>query len=127
MHLTHPDRLIYPALGFSKRHLFEYYESIAEWVMPHVAGRPLTLVHCPNGMLGRCAYMRHAKVWGPSALRRVRIQEKTKIGEYLVADSIEAVLGLVQMGVVEIHTWNSRIEQVDTRTGLSGTSTRGRR
>src|SRR5215212_7653242 len=105
MRLTHPDRLIYPALGFSKRDLAEYYESIARWVVPHVAGRPL--------MLGHCAYMRHAKVWGPSVLRRVRIQEKTKLGEYLVADSIEAVLGLVQMGVVEIHTWNSTIDRVE--------------
>jgi bifunctional non-homologous end joining protein LigD len=40
-------------------------------------------------------------------LRRVRIQEKTKIGEYLVADSISAVVALVQMGIVEVHTWNS--------------------
>src|SRR4051794_23260158 len=113
MHLTHPDRIIYPALEFSKRDLFNYYDAIGEWMLPHVVERPLTLVHCPNGMLGRCAYMRHAKVWGPSALRRVRIQEKTKVGEYLVADSREAVLGLVQMGVVEIHTWNSRIETVE--------------
>jgi bifunctional non-homologous end joining protein LigD len=51
--------------------------------------------------------MKHAKQWGPQALRRVRIQEKTKIGEYLVADSISAVVALVQMGIVEVHTWNS--------------------
>ena len=37
----------------------------------------------------------------------MRIQEKTKVGEYLVADSIEAVVSLAQMGIVEIHTWNS--------------------
>ena len=42
-------------------------------------------------------------------MRRVRIQEKTKQGEYLVADSIEAVVSLAQMGIVEIHTWNSWI------------------
>ena len=45
-------------------------------------------------------------MWGPGALRRIPIPEKTKVGEYLIADTIEAVLGLVQMSIVEIHTWN---------------------
>jgi bifunctional non-homologous end joining protein LigD len=58
-------------------------------------------------------YLKHAKAWGPSALRRVNIQEKTKVGEYLVADSIAAVVALAQMGVVEIHTWNSTTDDLE--------------
>jgi len=111
--ISHPSRLIYPDLGFSKLDLVRYYEAIADWIVPHVRGRPLTLVHCPTGIAGRCLYLKHAKAWGPSALRRVRIQEKTKVGEYLVADSLSAVVALAQMGVVEIHTWNSDIADVD--------------
>src|SRR5215203_5416940 len=105
--ISHPDRLIYPDLGISKIQLARYYEEIADWIVPHVAGRPLTLVHCPAGVAAPCLYLKHAKAWGPSALRRVEIQEKTKVGEYLIADSIEAVVSLAQMGIVEIHTWNS--------------------
>ena len=78
-----------------------------------MAGRPLTLVHCPAGIAAPCNFLKHAKAWGPSALRRVRIQEKTKVGEYLVADSIEGVVSLAQMGVVEIHTWNSTAANID--------------
>src|SRR5262249_10971162 len=89
--ISHPHRLIYPELDLSKLQLARYYDQIASWMVPHVRGRPLTLVHCPAGMSGPCQFMRHRKVWGPSALRRVRIREKTKIGEYLVADSIAAV------------------------------------
>jgi bifunctional non-homologous end joining protein LigD len=111
--LSHPERLIYPDLGVSKFHLARYYEDIAEWIVPHVRGRPLTLVHCPAGVAGPCTYMKHAKAWGPTALRRVHIQEKTKVGEYLVADSIAAVVALAQMGVVEIHTWNSTADDVE--------------
>jgi bifunctional non-homologous end joining protein LigD len=48
----------------------------------------------PAGIAGRSLYLKHAKAWGPSALRRVRIQEKTKVGEYLVADSLSAVVAL---------------------------------
>ena len=81
--------------------------------MPHVKGRPLTLVHCPAGIAAPCIYLKHAKQWGPNALRRVKIQEKTKVGEYLVADNIEAVVSLAQMGIVEIHTWNSTDDDVE--------------
>lgn len=111
--ISHPDRLIYPDLGITKIQLARYYEHIADWIVPHVAGRPLTLVHCPAGLAAPCLYLKHAKARGPSALRRVKIQEKTKIGEYLVADSIEAVVSLVQMGIVEIHTWNSTMEDIE--------------
>jgi bifunctional non-homologous end joining protein LigD len=113
INISHPDRLIYPGLGISKLDLARYYERIGEWIVPHVRGRPLTLVHCPAGLSGPCTYLKHAKAWGPGALRRVRIPEKTKIGEYLVADSLEAVVALAQMGVVEIHTWNSDADDVE--------------
>jgi len=93
--------------------LARYYERIGDWILPHVAGRPLTLVHCPAGLTAPCHYLKHAKAWGPSQLRRVRIQEKTKVGEYLVADSIEAVVSLAQMGIVEIHTWNSTAKDIE--------------
>jgi len=111
--ISHPDRLIYPELGISKIQLARYYERIADWIVPHVAGRPLTLVHCPAGLAAPCHFLKHAKAWGPNALRRVRIQEKAKVGEYLVADSIEAVVSLAQMGIVEIHTWNCTADDLE--------------
>jgi bifunctional non-homologous end joining protein LigD len=111
--ISHPDRLIYPDQGISKVQLARYYESIADWIVPHVKGRPLTLVHCPAGIASPCIYLKHAKQWGPNALRRVKIQEKTKVGEYLVADNIEAVVSLAQMGIVEVHTWNSTDDDVE--------------
>ena len=111
--ISHPDRIIYPDLRLSKLELAKYYEAVGDWIVPHLAGRPLTLCHCPNGLLGPCAFMRHRKAWGPQVLRRVRIREKTKVGEYLVADDPAAVVGLVQMGVVEIHTWNSTMKDVE--------------
>lgn len=111
--VSHPDRLIYPDLGISKQQLAKYYERIGNWILPHVRGRPLTLVHCPAGVASPCRYLRHAKAWGPTVLRRVHIREKTKVGEYLVAESIAGVVGLAQMGIVEIHTWNSTIDDLE--------------
>jgi len=111
--ISHPDRLIYPELGVSKAQLARYYEDIGPWIVPHVAGRPLTLVHCPEGLGGECRFLKHAKAWGPSALERVKIREKTKVGEYLVANSLPAVVSLAQMGIVEIHTWNSTMADLE--------------
>ena len=116
--ISHPSRLIYPDLGMSKLLLARYYEQIGSWMLPHVAGRPLTLVHCPAGVAAPCHYLRHAKAWGPNALRRVRIREKTKVGEYLVADDVAGIVSLAQMGIVEIHTWNSTAEAIEVPNRL---------
>jgi bifunctional non-homologous end joining protein LigD len=113
--ISHPDRVVYPELGVTKADIARYYEIVGPSMLSHVRGRPLTLVHCPGGR-NACRYLRHSKAWGPPQLRRVRIREKTKVGEYLVADSVEAIVALAQMGVLEIHTWNSttaRLEQPD--------------
>ena len=111
--ITHPDRVLYPEEGLTKLDVARYYDSIATWILPHIEGRALTLVRCPEGLRGECFYMKHSSVWAPEGLRRVRIQEKKKIGEYLVADTVTALVGLAQMGVLEIHTWNSRVDNVE--------------
>lgn len=111
--ITHPDKLMFPALGLTKLDIAVYHESVARWMLPHLKGRPLTLVFCPTGVGTGCRYLRHSKVWGPKAIRRVKIQEKTKIGEYMVVDTIEGLISLVQMNVLEIHTWNSTVDRLE--------------
>jgi bifunctional non-homologous end joining protein LigD len=111
--ISHPDRVIFGSPALTKLDIARYYESIQKWIVPHVVGRPLTLVRCPEGVKAGCFYMKHSPVWAPEALRRVRIQEKKKVGEYLVADDIAAIIGLVQMGVLEIHTWNSTVDDLE--------------
>jgi bifunctional non-homologous end joining protein LigD len=111
--ITHPHRVMYPEPRLTKVDLARYYERIADWIVPHVSGRPLTLVRCPTGLAADCFFMKHSKVWAPPALERVDIQEKTKIGEYLIASSAPALVSLVQMDVLEIHTWNSRITSIE--------------
>jgi bifunctional non-homologous end joining protein LigD len=111
--LTHPERVLYPAQGLTKQDLAVFYESIADWILPHVVGRPLTLVRCPEGLEKDCFYMKHSGVWAPPALRRVKIREKTKVGDYLVVDDLAGIISLAQMGILEIHTWNSMADKVE--------------
>jgi bifunctional non-homologous end joining protein LigD len=114
--ISHPERVIYQDLGATKLDIARYYDQVAEWMVPHLAGRPLTLLRCgeaidPAADKGGCVMLRHAKAWGPAALRRVQIQELHKTGEYLVADTPKALVSLAQMGVVELHTWNAEAER----------------
>jgi bifunctional non-homologous end joining protein LigD len=114
--LTHADRVLYPSHGTTKLDLARFYESIAKWILPHLEDRPTTLVRCPEGAHKPCFYQKHVGYWAPESLRQVKIQEKRKVGEYLVVDSLASLIGLVQIGILEIHTWNSvvkRLEQPD--------------
>jgi bifunctional non-homologous end joining protein LigD len=111
--ISHHDRLMFPDPATTKFDLAKLYERIADWILPHLAGRPLTLVRCPTGLGGACHYMKHSKVWAPPALRRVAIQEKTKVGQYLIVDTLPALISLVQMDILEVHTWNTRFEKVE--------------
>jgi DNA ligase D-like protein (predicted polymerase) len=116
--ISNPQRIMYPERGITKWDVARYYEEIGDWIVPHVADRPLTLVRCGAGlttgeMREDCTFLRHGKAWGPPTLRRVKIREKTKVGEYLVADDLAGIIGLVQMDVLEIHTWNTTASQPD--------------
>jgi bifunctional non-homologous end joining protein LigD len=111
--ISNPHRLVYPDLGLEKIDLVRYYDRVAEHMLPHVQDRPLTLVHCPEGLQAPCNYMRHRRVWGPNVLKRVAIKEKTKVGEYLAVINLEGIIALAQMGIIEVHTWNSTIDDIE--------------
>ena len=111
--ITHPDKLMFPEIGLTKLDIANYHEAVARSMLPHLRGRPLTLVFCPSGVGPGCTYLRHSKVWGPKAIRRVKIQEKTKVGEYMVVDTGEGLISLAQMNVLEIHTWNSTVDHLE--------------
>src|SRR4051812_19190594 len=113
--ISHPDRVIYTDLHLTKLDVARYYGEVAPAMVPHTAGRPLTLLRCGAALdygadKGGCTMLRHGKAWGPPQLRRVTIRELRKTGEDLVAGTPEALVALAQMGIVEVHTWNARAE-----------------
>jgi bifunctional non-homologous end joining protein LigD len=118
--ISHPGRIMFPSAMITKLGLAKYFETVGEWILPHLQDRPLTVVRCPKGTgssgvkkASDCYYMRHSKVWAPPQVRRVRIREKTKTGDYLIVDTLPALIGLAQMDVLEVHTWNSRFAHLE--------------
>jgi bifunctional non-homologous end joining protein LigD len=107
--LTHPDKLLYPERKLTKRGLADYYATVGEWMLPHLRDRPLTLVRCPNGWDKPCFYQKNVDDSASAAISRVEIvDDDGHKSLYMMANSITAIVALVQMGVLEIHPWGSR-------------------
>jgi bifunctional non-homologous end joining protein LigD len=111
--LTHPDRVLYPDDGFTKRDVAEYYERVADWILPYVVNRPLTLVRCPGGNTGECFFQKHITGTLPDTLHGVPIKEKGKKEEYIAIDDTGGLISLVQMGTLEMHPWPAREDNVE--------------
>ena len=101
----------YPDLGFTKLDLALYYVTIADAVLPHLDGRPLTLVRCPDGIGGETFYQKHPGFWTPPQVRRFVVPGKAE--EYLYVDSVPGLVALAQVAILEIHPWNSRAGRLE--------------
>jgi bifunctional non-homologous end joining protein LigD len=110
--ITHPSRVVYPSINFSKLDLARYYDSVGELIVPHLAGRPLTLVRCPDGVGKECFYQRHLAMGAsPGEVKTVK-RERSSKGYYIYIDSHSALITLVQNGAVEMHTWGATVPDV---------------
>jgi bifunctional non-homologous end joining protein LigD len=111
--LTHPDRVVYPDVGITKREVAEYFAAVAPWMLAHVAGRPLSLVRCPEGMSGTCFYQKQPPQGLPPCVKEIKIQIKDALTVNVYIEDVEGLLALVQFGVLEIHAWQSRADDVE--------------
>jgi bifunctional non-homologous end joining protein LigD len=109
LRLTHPDRVLWPDVGLTKQGLAEFYADIADWVLPHVVGRPLALVRCPSGVGTDCFFQKHAWNGIGKAIRRKRVAGE----EVLFIEDLEGLLTLAQSSVLEIHPWGSKIGAIE--------------
>ena len=111
--LSNPDRILYPEQGVTKRQLALFYEEIADWILPYVVDRPLTLVRCPRGHQKNCFYQKHLDEALPDTMRGIPIEEKEGKGIYVAIDDLAGLISLVQLGVLEIHPWGARADKVE--------------
>jgi bifunctional non-homologous end joining protein LigD len=103
--LTHADRVLYPSQGTTKQALAEYYESIQDWILPYLEGRPLSLVRCPDGYGEECFYQKNPG----QALSKLLKPER----DFVVVRSLPDLIALVQVGALELHPWGSKVENLE--------------
>jgi bifunctional non-homologous end joining protein LigD len=112
LHLTHPDRVYWPDAGITKRALAEYYVAVWEWIRPHIVGRALSLVRCPEGINGEHFFQKHiAANIKSSPLRRV---VAGKDHDVIAAVTRDDLVAMVQSAALEIHVRGSRLDSLET-------------
>ena len=111
--VTHPDRVLFTQQDVTKRELIDYYLSIADRILPHVAQRPLSLVRCPRGSGKECFFQKHASDGFPDLFEKVRIREKSGAGDYLYIRDRRGLVAAVQMGVLELHVWGCHVDEIE--------------
>ncbi|HLJ10567.1 MAG TPA: DNA ligase D, partial [Planctomycetaceae bacterium] len=94
--LTNPGKILYPAAAITKLDLAKYYIEIADWVLPHLIDRPLTLVRCPDGVKGQSFYQKHAGPETPAFVRRELLPEADGEEEVLYVRDLKGLFSLVQ-------------------------------
>ncbi|MEX2027757.1 MAG: non-homologous end-joining DNA ligase, partial [Pirellulaceae bacterium] len=111
--VTHPEKVLYPEQGLTKRDLADYYQRVSQWILPHVVNRPLALVRCPAGQGKPCFFQKHPSDGASQHLRSVDVSENSEPDYNLAIHDTASLLELVQMGVLEIHVWGSQAKNLE--------------
>lgn len=111
--ISHPGRVIDPSTGATKLDLVRYYESVAERLLPHLAGRPCSLVRGPNGLAGELFFQKHADKLAIPDVRNLDPALWPDHDPLLEIPSVQAIAGAAQMNVIEFHTWNALARRID--------------
>ncbi|HEX5067518.1 MAG TPA: non-homologous end-joining DNA ligase [Myxococcota bacterium] len=110
---TNLEKVLYPEEGITKGQVIAYYAVVAEWLLPYIEGRPLTLLRCPDGYR-HCFFQKHAREGVPDSIERVQVREESgKREPYMVVRDRAGLLAAPQLGALELHTWMSRVEDVE--------------
>jgi bifunctional non-homologous end joining protein LigD len=106
--ITHPEKIFWPGVGYTKLDLARYYDVIFDRLRPYVDDRLLSLERCPDGMLGSCFYQKAAPKGLPAGTPTHSIHHQKRDVEYVVGGSKDTQLALTNLGCIPVHVWASR-------------------
>ncbi|MDT7763182.1 MAG: bifunctional non-ous end joining protein LigD [Mycobacterium sp.] len=101
--LTNPDKVLYPATGTTKAQVFDYYVTIADVMIPHIAGRPATRKRWPNGVDEASFFEKQLASSAPDWLDRASITHRSGTTTYPIIDTVEALAWIAQQAALEVH------------------------
>ncbi|NWE79725.1 DNA ligase D [Pseudomonas yamanorum] len=112
--ITHPDRVIDTQSGTQKLQLAQFYEGISEWILPYLRNRPVSLLRAPEGIAGEQFFQKHSERLAIPNIKQLDQALDPGHARLMEIDSPAALIGAVQMGTVELHTWGATTDKIET-------------
>ena len=110
VNITHPERILFPSVGITKAGLAQYYELVADRMMPYMDNRPISVVRCPEGPEKGCFFQKHIGPGMPDSLEISVVGEDQPL---LAITSPSDLLSFVQFGAIEFHAWGSTFKAIE--------------
>jgi bifunctional non-homologous end joining protein LigD len=107
--LANPTKVLFPRDGITKREIWDYYTAIAPFMLPHLAGRPLTLQRYPNGIEGQEWYQQNAPDKTPDFVRLIDVGPRHDAKKRIACDELETLQWLANLAALTIHQWTSHV------------------
>jgi bifunctional non-homologous end joining protein LigD len=112
--LSNPDKVLFPADGYTKADLAAYYESVAEWMVPHVRDRPLNLWRWNTGIGGRLVVQQDIPKGAPDWVKRVETpRRKGGSIEHVLCQDADTLRWLANQNCITPHVWSARRDRLD--------------
>jgi bifunctional non-homologous end joining protein LigD len=113
INVTHPDKVLFPADGIRKKDVIDYYERIAEVMLPHIEDRPLMLQRFPNGIGEKVFYQKNVASYFPDWIKRASVKKKGGKVVHAICNDVETLVYLANLGCITPHMWLSRIPKLN--------------
>ncbi|MDM0059100.1 DNA ligase D [Variovorax fucosicus] len=110
--VSHGERVIDATTGVTKLDLVRYYDAVAEFILPHLKGRPCSLVRGPTGVTGELFFQKHGEKIGIPGITELPEGLWPGHASLLEIGNAKALAGAAQMNVIEFHTWNSSVRNI---------------
>jgi bifunctional non-homologous end joining protein LigD len=114
--LSNLDKLMYPAVGFTKGQVIDYYTRVAPVLLPHLHDRPLTLKRYPNGVEGGHFYEKQCPSHRPDWVRSEPVELSSKTIQFCVCDDLPTIVWLANLADLELHPSLSKVPEVERPT-----------
>ena len=111
--LSNLGKVYWPGAGYTKGDLIAYYYNVAELILPHLAGRPLTMKRMPDGIEGHEFYEKNAPSHTPDWVPRCLVETSGSRNDFLMTDDVAALLYVANLGCIEFHPLHSQCSRID--------------